>query len=212
MIGHARAAEKAKGRRFKILMDLAGPKIRTGEVRLPRERERIGKGALLAIVPAGGLGRIEVEHEHFAIECTLSEALNAVKLGDRIYVDDGKLGAEVVRVEKWGRLARVTSAAAKGVRLKPEKGLNFPDTHLKVAALTDKDLVDLDFVAAHADGIGFSFVQSAADVEMLQDALAQRRPNDWHTLSLILKIETSQAVHTSPTSSSVGRGVNPPPS
>jgi len=57
MIGHARAAEKATGRHFKILMDLAGPKIRTGEVRLPGERERIGKGALLAIVPAGGLGR-----------------------------------------------------------------------------------------------------------------------------------------------------------
>lgn len=62
---------------------------------------------------------------------------------------------------------------------------------LKIAALTDKDLVDLDFVAAHADGIGFSFVQSADDVEMLQDALAERRQNDWHTLSLILKIETS---------------------
>jgi pyruvate kinase len=104
----------------------------------------------------------------------------------------------VERVETWGRLARVTSAAVKGVRLKPEKGLNFPDTHLKIAALTDKDLADLDFVAAHADGIGFSFVQSAADVEMLQDALAQRRPNDWHTLSLILKIETSQAVRNLP--------------
>ena len=198
MIGHARAAEMATGRRFKILMDLAGPKIRTGEVRLPRERERIGRGALLAIVPAGGLGRIALDDEHFAIECTLSEALDAVKVGDRVYVDDGKLGAEVERVETWGRLARVTSAAVKGVRLKPEKGLNFPDTHLKVAALTDKDLVDLDFVAAHADGIGFSFVQSAADVAMLQDALAERRPNDWHTLSLILKIETSQAVHNLP--------------
>ena len=198
MIGHARTAEKATGRRFKILMDLAGPKIRTGEVRLPRERERIGKGALLAIVPAGGLGRITVDDEHFAVECTSSEALDAVKAGDRVYVDDGKLGAEVERVETWGRLARVTSAAVKGLRLKPEKGLNFPDTHLKIAALTDKDLVDLDFVAAHADGIGFSFVQSAADVEMLQDALAERRPNDWHTLSLILKIETSQAVHNLP--------------
>jgi pyruvate kinase len=99
------------------------------------------------------------------MECTLSEALDAVKVGDRVYVDDGKLGAEVERVEPWGALARVTSAAVKGVRLKPEKGLNFPDTHLKVAALTDKDLVDLDFVAAHADGVGC--VQSP-DVEMLR--------------------------------------------
>jgi pyruvate kinase len=199
MIGHARAAEKATGRRFKILMDVAGPKIRTGEVRLPRERERIGKGALLAIVPAGGLDRIRLEHEHFAVECTSSEALDAVKAGDRVFVDDGKLGAEVERVETWGRLARVTSAAIKGVRLKPEKGLNFPDTHLNIAALTDKDRVDLDFITAHADGIGFSFVQSAADVEMLQDALAQRRPNDWHTLSLILRSRRRRRSTTCPT-------------
>lgn len=198
MIGHARAAERATGHRFKILMDLAGPKIRTGAVRLTGERKRVGKGALLAIVPPGGLDRIEADEDYFAVECTLSEALEAVKVGERVYVDDGKLGAEVERAETWGRLARVTSAPVKGVRLKPEKGLNFPDTHLKVAALTDKDLVDLDFVAAHADGIGFSFVQSAADVEMLQDALAERRPNDWQTMSLILKIETSQAVHNLP--------------
>jgi len=198
MIDHAHAAEAASGHRFKILMDLAGPKIRTGEVRLPGEQKRVGKGALLAIVPPGGLGRIAVDEDHFAMECTLSEALDAVTVGDRVYVDDGKLGAEVERVEAWGRLARVTSASDKGVRLKPEKGLNFPDTHLKIAALTDKDLADLDFVAAHADGIGFSFVQSAADVAMLQEALAERRPNDWQTLSLILKIETLQAVRNLP--------------
>ncbi len=198
MIGHARAATKGTGRNLRIMMDLAGPKIRTGEVRLPMGRERIGKGALLAIVPPGGLGGIEVNGEYFAAECTMAGVLDAVQAGDRVYVDDGKVGATVERVEKWGRLARVTSAAAKGVKLKSEKGLNFPDTHLKVAALTDKDLADLDFVAAHADGIGFSFVQSAADVEMLQDALARHRPNDWQTLSLILKIETSQAVHNLP--------------
>ncbi|MCW5737045.1 MAG: pyruvate kinase [Enhydrobacter sp.] len=198
MIDHARAAEAATGHRFKVLMDLAGPKIRTGEVRLPAEQKRVGIGALLAIVPPGGLGRIAVAGDHFATECTLAEALDAVTVGDRVFIDDGKLGAEVERVEAWGRLARVTSASDKGVRLKPEKGLNFPDTHLEVAALTDKDLVDLDFVAAHADGIGFSFVQSAADVAMLQDALAARRPSDWQTLSLVLKIETSQAVRNLP--------------
>ena len=76
--------------------------------------------------------------------------------------------------------------------------MNFPDTELKIAALTDKDQVDLDFVATHADGIGFSFVQSATDVIMLQGALAERRPRDWQKLSLILKIERTQAVHNLP--------------
>ena len=126
------------------------------------------------------------------------EALSAAKVGERVYVDDGKLGAEIERVEPWGLLARATSSSAKGVRLKSEKGLNFPDTDLNIAALTEADHAVLDFAAAHADGIGFSFVQSAADVQMLQDALAGRRPDDWQTLSLILKIETARAVRNLP--------------
>jgi len=198
MIGHAHAAEKATGQSLKILMDLAGPKIRTGEVRVPEGQGRIGKGALLAIVPSGGFDCTDIADEHFAVECTLPEALRAAKRGDRLFVDDGKVGAEVERVEDWGLLARVTSAANKGVRLKPEKGLNFPDTELEIAALTSKDLADLDFVATHADGIGFSFVQSVADVKLLQGALAKRRPENWQTLSLILKIETTQAVQNLP--------------
>jgi pyruvate kinase len=54
------------------------------------------------------------------------------------------------------------------------------------------------FVAAHADGVEFSFVQSAADVVMLQEALAMQRPDDWRTMSLILKIETARAVRHLP--------------
>jgi len=198
MVRNARAAEKATGRRLRIMMDLGGPKIRTGEVRLTKGEDRVKKGALLAITPVGGLDRVAVNEDHYSVECTLSDALSAASVGDRVYVDDGKLGAKIERVEPWGLLARVTQAGIKGARLKPEKGLNFPDTELKIAALTDKDRADLDFVAAHADGIGFSFVQSAADVRMLQDALATRRPDDWQTLSLILKIETARAVRNLP--------------
>lgn len=198
MIGHARAAEKATGHRFKILMDVAGPKVRTGMVRLPDGEGRIKKGDTLAIVPCGGLERVDIRAKHFAVECTLPEALRAAEAGDLIYVDDGKLGAKVERVEPWGLVTRVMRASSKGARLKSEKGLNFPDTDLEIAALTEKDRADLDFIAAHADGIEFSFVQSVADVKMLQDELAKRRPDDWRTLSLVLKIETAKAVRNLP--------------
>ncbi|WP_340117231.1 pyruvate kinase [Pelagibius sp. 7325] len=198
MIDHARAAERATGRRFKILMDLAGPKIRTGAVRLPRKEKRIARDDLLAVVPPGGLDAIDVAIKAFAVECTLPQALAAARPGHRLFVDDGKLGAVVESVADWGFLARVTRAEDKGLRLKSEKGLNFPDSDLQVAALTDKDRGDLDFVAAHADGIGFSFVQSAGDVALLQAALADRRPDDWRELSLILKIETPRAVRNLP--------------
>jgi len=90
-----------------------------------------------------------------------------------------------------GLVARVTDCPDEGMKLKPEKGLNFPDTALGIPALTAKDLADLDFVAAHADGIGLSFVQTAADVALLQEALAERR-TDWDRLALVLKIEMPQ--------------------
>ena len=124
--------------------------------------------------------------------------LDAAKLGDRVFVDDGKVAAEVERVEPWGLLARITLAEEDGIRLKSEKALNFPDTDLKVDALTGQDREDLKFVAEHADGIEFSFVQSAEDVRMLQEALATLRPEDWRAMTLVLKIETAQAVSNLP--------------
>lgn len=198
MIGNVRAAEQATGRQIRILMDVAGPKIRTGAVSAPEGRERIGMGDLLVIAPPGGLDRIELAEPYFAVECTLPEPIALTPAGARVFVDDGKLCVRVERVAPWGLLGRVTSAAAKGARLKPEKGLNFPDTPLEIAALTGKDISDLDFIVAHADGVEFSFVQSVADVEMLQAALAERRPGDWQKLSLILKIETPKAVANLP--------------
>jgi pyruvate kinase len=198
MIVNVRAAEQESGRRIKILMDIAGPKIRTGKFRTPDGKDRIETGDLLAVVQAGGLDLIDPNDGYFAVECTLPEAVAATPVGARIYVDDGKLCVRVESIEPWGLLTRAIAVADKGLRLKREKGLNFPDTPLQIEALTAKDLRDLDFVAAHADGVEFSFVQSVADVEKLQAALAERRPNDWQTLSLILKIETPTAVANLP--------------
>lgn len=198
MIINVRAAEQATGRRIKILMDIAGPKIRTGKTRGPAGSERIGMGDLLVIVPPGGLDRIDLEEAYFAVECTLAEPIAMTPVGARVFVDDGKLCIRVERVAPWGLLGRATAATEKGLRLKREKGLNFPDTPLEIEALTVKDRRDLDFIAAHADGVEFSFVQSVADVETLQAALAERRPDDWQTLSLILKIETLKAVSNLP--------------
>jgi pyruvate kinase len=194
MIDHACRAQAETGHRLRILMDLAGPKIRTGAVSDPRhEIGRLNRGRLLVIAPPGGLAAIELDDEHFAVECSLPEALSTARAGHRLFLDDGKLAATIDRVEPWGLVARVTDCPDDGVKLKPEKGLNFPDTDLGIPALTAKDLADLDFVAAHADGIGLSFVQTAADVALLQAALAERRP-DWDKLALVLKIEMPQAV------------------
>jgi pyruvate kinase len=194
MIGHLRQAEAATGRRMKIFMDLAGPKIRTGQVRHPAHGHRAHAGDLIALTAIGGLDAIDTPEPHFAAECTLPEALSVSQPGDRVFIDDGHLAATVERTAPWGVLARVTAVGKKGLSIKPEKGLNFPDRHLDIPALTEKDRADLAFVSAHADAVAFSFVQSAADVKQLQEALAALRPANWHTMPLILKIETARAV------------------
>ena len=198
MIDHARAAERATGHAMKIFMDLAGPKMRTGRVRMPEGTRRVHRDDLLALVPVGGLDKVPPAPPCTGVECSLPEALATASPGDRLFLDDGKIAAVVEEVCEWGLRARVTKSTEKGVKLKPEKGLNFPDGELDTPALTAQDRKDLAFVAKHAHGINYSFVQTAADVEALQAALAVHRPDDWHNLSLILKIETPRAVRNLP--------------
>jgi pyruvate kinase len=198
MIGHARAAGAATGRPMKILMDLGGPKIRTGAVRWPHGDKHLRTDALLALVPPGGLDALPNDAPAFAAECELPEALVMAKPGHRLLLDDAKVGAVIEAVMPWGLLARVERAKADGVKLRPEKGLSFPDTDLTVTPLTAKDLADLEFVARNADGVSYSFVQSAADVALLQNELARLRPADWQTLSVVLKIETQKALRNLP--------------
>ncbi|WP_235907568.1 pyruvate kinase [Siccirubricoccus phaeus] len=198
MIRHRDAAAEATGHRMRVLMDLAGPKIRTGALRLPGPGQRVMPESLLAVVPPGGLGEAPEGPTTFAAECTLPEVLEMVAPGDRLFVDDGKIETVVERKAAWGLLARVTRVPEDGAKLRSEKGLNFPDTTIRCAALSEKDREDLAFVARHADGIEYSFVQSAEDIRLLQAALAEHRPEDWRTLSLVLKIETTRAVRALP--------------
>ena len=199
MIRHLRDAEAASGRRVRIFMDLAGPKIRTGTVHCHKGHKRARVGDIIAMCAPGTLHAArEGAHVHIAVECTLPQALYDARPGDRLLVDDGLLEAEVTRGEAWGIVARVLAAPKKGLQIRPEKGVNFPGGRSDIAALTDKDRRDLKFVSAHADAIEYSLVQSAADVVLLQDALAALRPDDWRSQALVLKIETARAVRNLP--------------
>ncbi|MCB6179784.1 pyruvate kinase [Rhodobacter sp. Har01] len=197
MIDQLDRAAKDTGRRMKVMMDLPGPKIRTGDSRDRKGLERVFSGNDLAITRPGRLDRAPQKMP--AIECTLAEALAAVEPGHRVYVDDGKLETVVREVEDWGVVVQVTAGPeAKGYKLKPEKGVNFPDTEVRLPALTGEDRKLLRFVARHADGIEYSFVQDAEDVAQLQQALAAERPDDWQRIGLVLKIETQRAVRNLP--------------
>lgn len=198
MIAHTRAAGLAVGRRLPVLMDIAGPKLRTAEVHCPGDAKRVEAGGTLLLVPSADL-LSGAGVDGFAAVCSPGGVLAKLKTGSEVAMDDGKLGGVVEATRPdGGVLVRVVRAKLGGVRVKPEKGLNFPGTALDLDPLTPKDLADLDFVAAHADLIGYSFVQSAGDVARLQRELALRRPHDWTSIGLIAKIETRQAVQNLP--------------
>ncbi len=129
------------------------------------------------------------------LSCSHPEVVELLKPGHSVWIDDGKLGCEVEAQLAQGALLRVTHAGPKGVKIRPDKGINLPDTPLPLPALTEKDLEDLDFVCRHADMVGLSFVRSLDDVDALRVALHQRQAEN---LPMVIKIETAAAVKQLP--------------
>ena len=95
-------------------------------------------------------------------------------------------------------MLKITNARDKGEKICADKGLNFPDTLLNLPPLTDKDKQDLDFIATHADIVGYSFVQEVADIQLLQQELETRQQQRSHPLALVAKIETPSAIKNLP--------------
>ncbi len=121
--------------------------------------------------------------------------LDSVQPGEHIWFDDGKIGGVVERVKNGTVHVRITQARAKGEKLRNDKGINLPDSQLAIAALTDKDLQDLIFVAQHADMVELSFVNSPADITLLRQHLRQLTDR---VLPIVLKIETRRGFEQLP--------------
>jgi pyruvate kinase len=146
-------------------------------------------------VVAQGSGRTARKARRAVIPCTLPEALASVRNGDRIWFDDGRIGG-IVRKQGRRRVeVEIIQAREGGERLAADKGINLPDTELKLPALTAQDLLDLDTVVQHADLVGLSFAQSADDVRRLRAELAQRACGE---LGIVLKIETRRGFENLP--------------
>jgi pyruvate kinase len=82
--------------------------------------------------------------------------------------------------------------------MRPMRGLNFPDSELGLPAITDKDRHDLEFIVAEGDMVGYSFVNTAANVAQLQSEIERHARDARKPLAIILKIETRSAVQNLP--------------
>jgi len=194
MVQHVRRAGAEFGRKVTIHMDLGGPKPRTIDVIGRKEIVMPGDRILLSkTAPKKSDGKMY----KVAARCTIPEVIDQLEIGHSVWIDDGKIGTVVEKQIDQGVVLNVTHVPVGGAKIKAEKGLNFPNTTLNLRALTDDDIDALDFVAHHADLIGYSFVQEPDDMRLLQNELAKRldHPNE---IGIIAKIETPRAIQNLP--------------
>lgn len=123
------------------------------------------------------------------IGCTVPEVLASLRVGERVFFDDGKIGGVVVAEGSTSVDVRITIARPDGSKLRAEKGINVPDSDVRLPAVGPDDEGLLPFVVANADIVGLSFTQGHADVARLQDRLNELGGGD---LGIVLKIETSR--------------------
>ncbi len=197
MIDALRTAEGATGKRCGVLMDLGGPKVRVGEVIRPKKSARLLEAGDTLLLTRDAPQKSATYK--FQAQCMIPEALDQVQVGHAVFLDDGMVGMRVAAKYEQGIELEIERTPPEGYKLKPEKGLNFPDTQLSIPALTTKDREDLRFVVQYADAVGYSFVQTAQDVILLLAQIAQHADLPRATpLAIIAKIETTTAVHNLP--------------
>ena len=171
-----RNVEERFARPIAILADLQGPKLRLGRFEGGTGHPEQGDSFTLDLDPAlGNSSRVQLPHP---------EILGALRVGDSLLLDDGKV--RLVATEVWPSRA-VTSVVVSG-ELSDRKGVSVPDTTIPVSAMTDKDRSDLEAALdAGVDWIAVSFVQRPDDVAEVKK-LARGRAG------VMAKIEKPQGV------------------
>ena len=179
-IQRARAAAAKLGRPIAVLVDLSGPKIRTGELK-DDEPVRLVNGEAFTITTRPIIGD---EHQ---VSTNYHDLPRVVQRGTRMLLDDGALSLIVESANDTDVVCRVIDGGLLGER----KGINLPGVELPIDSLTEKDIVDLKWaVEQNADYIALSFVRRASDCENAKKLINEaggRAP-------LIAKIEKAEAI------------------
>lgn len=172
----ARALESEFGRPVALLADMQGPKLRIG--RFENDSINIQQGMSFRFDLGEALGdktRVQLPH---------SEVIDAMDIGSEILLDDGKVRVRITAKDKNGLDTEIMA----GSKLSNNKGFNIPGVILPIAALTEKDKIDLEAaIGMGVDWIAQSFVQKAQDVIEAKKLIKGRA-------ALMAKIEKPSAV------------------
>jgi pyruvate kinase len=180
---NVREAADSVGRPVALLGDLQGPKIRTGDV--DGTFMKLVRGRTVRLVPAGasavaahGQGEVQVSHE---------ELIEALRPGDRVLLDDGRIELHVRAMSDGHADAQVVRGGLLGAR----KGVSVPGRALPMPALTEKDLVDLKLaMELEVDYLALSFVRRPEDVLMCQKHVTAHN----RSVPVVAKLEKLEAI------------------
>lgn len=193
-INQVRATAKRLDRAVACLQDLSGPKIRTGKI----EQEggvALEAGAKFTVTINDVPGNAEL------VSTTYKHLPRDVSKGDKIVLDDGRIGLMVENVSD----EEIVTQVIHGGILKSSKGINLPGVSVSTPSLTDKDRKDaLVGLEMDVDFMAMSFVQRKEDIQELRQHL---RDNGREDLHIIAKIERPQAVENLSEILSVADGV-----
>lgn len=163
-----------------ILIDLPGPKIRSGEISTESIEIEFGRPFVLT-------GEERIGDDSCVSTSLGGDLVDLVDEGDEILLADGEIVLEVTGIKGSDVLTEVK----RGGELRSRKGMHLPSAELKLKAFTDRDARALDVaVAMEADLVAVSFIREGGDMRRVRDAL----PDKGHRPLLVAKIETRSAL------------------
>lgn len=174
-----REATDETGKAVGILADLQGPKIRLGRFKDQATVWETGEIVRITVD--------DVEGTHDRVSTTYKNLAKDAKPGDRLLVDDGKVGLICTEVDGNDVVCRVT----EGGPVSNNKGVSLPGMDISVPALSEKDITDLRFALnMGVDFIALSFVRSPADVDLVHKIMDE----EGRRVPVIAKLEKPEAV------------------
>jgi pyruvate kinase len=180
IIDHIATINKTEPYNIAILGDLQGPKLRVGEI--INNSLLVVPGDILTFTNEKVLGTKE------RIYVSYPDLHKDVRIGNIIMIDDGKIEVMVKTILPNND---VQVEVTLGGVISSKKGINLPDTKISLPALTEKDLVDLEFIIEQKlDWVALSFVRKVEDITGLRQIINKHNSKT----KIIAKIEKPEAL------------------
>ena len=180
VLGLVKRINEEMDRHIAVLFDTKGPDFRTGM--MENDSIKLESGKTIKIVKDDILGTEE------AFTVNYPKALNSIKVGNEILLEDGLMKLKVIKELKNGVKCEIIDGGILGNK----KGVNVPGVNLKMPFISKLDKEDIIYACKNdGDFLALSFVSSADDVKEVRKMLKERGRAD---MQIISKIESSRGI------------------